>query len=462
MQHMTYYKILGVADDATQQQIKEGYRREAMKWHPDRHAGPRAKAEAHIRFKELAQAYRTLRDPEAREQYDRERADQLHQAQQDATQSNRAEPESRAERREARHSSGPSAAEAERMFYEQMLDLAHELAARGFPESGIAKALIGLGCPEAMAEVVAARAVISRSPGADTHAARADTTDPPRSSGPKQGYHSDQTTEQPYRWTQGDPNTTRPKVCQTSNFAGRWLLLAWIACSWWLTLNSLRQSGNALENLPLVDLVGSAFVWGQVVITGVTLAAGAFIAWAAAALFRIGPVGRGRSAVVGMATLAASLALGGHLQARGPAQANTVSVALPAHIAVAPDPVKAVPRPTHTLGGGQPPFNTGSASRETQATGRLFFCGLTDLQTARQRVCDSERLQDLYEALDFAINRAANRLLAQPNGRHVWERLSRRVDDLQRHPERACPRADEVCLAQAFETLVREVDSGGR
>ena len=36
---MNHYEILGVGPDATEQQIKEAYRREAMKWHPDSHDG---------------------------------------------------------------------------------------------------------------------------------------------------------------------------------------------------------------------------------------------------------------------------------------------------------------------------------------------------------------------------------------------------------------------------------------
>ena len=53
---MNFYEILGVSADATDQQIKEAYRREAMKWHPDRHEGFAAKGNADRRFKDLALA----------------------------------------------------------------------------------------------------------------------------------------------------------------------------------------------------------------------------------------------------------------------------------------------------------------------------------------------------------------------------------------------------------------------
>jgi len=65
-----YYEALGVARDASAEDIKRAYRKLALKWHPDRHqAGDRDAAEA--RFKRISEAYEVLSDPEKRAKYDR-------------------------------------------------------------------------------------------------------------------------------------------------------------------------------------------------------------------------------------------------------------------------------------------------------------------------------------------------------------------------------------------------------
>ncbi len=62
-----YYEALGVSRGATGDQIKSAYRKKALRYHPDRNPGDPA---AHQRFKEAAEAYEVLSNPETRTLYD--------------------------------------------------------------------------------------------------------------------------------------------------------------------------------------------------------------------------------------------------------------------------------------------------------------------------------------------------------------------------------------------------------
>ena len=62
-----YYEVLGVSKNATDAEIKAAYKKMAIKYHPDRNPGNK---EAEEKFKEAAEAYDVLHDPEKRQRYD--------------------------------------------------------------------------------------------------------------------------------------------------------------------------------------------------------------------------------------------------------------------------------------------------------------------------------------------------------------------------------------------------------
>lgn len=66
MRYVDYYKVLGVERNANEADIKKAYRKLAHQYHPDISKDPEAEA----KFKEIAEAYATLKDPEKRAAYD--------------------------------------------------------------------------------------------------------------------------------------------------------------------------------------------------------------------------------------------------------------------------------------------------------------------------------------------------------------------------------------------------------
>lgn len=62
-----YYEVLGIDKNASEDEIKKAYRKLAIKYHPDRNPGSK---EAEEKFKEAAEAYDVLHDPQKRQQYD--------------------------------------------------------------------------------------------------------------------------------------------------------------------------------------------------------------------------------------------------------------------------------------------------------------------------------------------------------------------------------------------------------
>ncbi|GFE65487.1 curved DNA-binding protein [Litoreibacter roseus] len=66
MEYKDYYKTLGVTRDASPEEIKRAFRKNARKYHPDVNTGP----EADAKFKDVNEAYEVLKDPERRAAYD--------------------------------------------------------------------------------------------------------------------------------------------------------------------------------------------------------------------------------------------------------------------------------------------------------------------------------------------------------------------------------------------------------
>lgn len=134
----THYQVLGIEPSATTSQIKDAYRRAAMRWHPDRNRDNIAEAER--RFKEVGAAYAVLSDPRRRQHYD----EQVSQAQSETD------------------DSGFDASAAAEMFMREMVEMATAMAATGYNKDILFGALLSKGVPESIARELAASVIASR------------------------------------------------------------------------------------------------------------------------------------------------------------------------------------------------------------------------------------------------------------------------------------------------------------
>ena len=71
-----YYEVLGVARNANADEIKKAYRKAAIKYHPDKNPGDK---EAEEKFKEAAEAYDVLSNPDKKARYSPEELEALMQ-----------------------------------------------------------------------------------------------------------------------------------------------------------------------------------------------------------------------------------------------------------------------------------------------------------------------------------------------------------------------------------------------
>ena len=68
MSKRDYYEVLGVSKGVDETELKKAYRKIAMQYHPDRNPGDKGVEE---KFKEAAEAYEVLSNPDKRARYDR-------------------------------------------------------------------------------------------------------------------------------------------------------------------------------------------------------------------------------------------------------------------------------------------------------------------------------------------------------------------------------------------------------
>ncbi len=142
---MDPYDILGVSENATPDEIKQAYRREAMKWHPDRSGNS---PESKERFHQAAEAYRFL---SARNGRDGNGAKQAGGYREET-------PGDNFDRDANRGRSGSEGNSADSVFWDVMLDYAIKLAQTGLGEHGITGTLARNGCPERLAAMIAEKA----------------------------------------------------------------------------------------------------------------------------------------------------------------------------------------------------------------------------------------------------------------------------------------------------------------
>jgi len=145
---MDPYDILGISENATQEEIKKAYLREAMRWHPDRCDNS---SEARERFHRAAEAYKFLT-----QKYTRNGSE--YSSKQSSAWNNYRHSKSDNTTGSQRSSAESEDGFADTVFWEEMLDFAIKLAQSGLREREISINLIQNGCPDRIAAVIADKA----------------------------------------------------------------------------------------------------------------------------------------------------------------------------------------------------------------------------------------------------------------------------------------------------------------
>jgi len=131
---LSLYQLLDISPNSSIEEIKAAYRRQALKWHPDRNLGS---AEAAKHFNELNQAYTILIDREKRSEYD-----SLHG-------SMHCEEESRSHVEAQEQSGGKEG------YVNEMIKLALEIKASNVTWNDVVRRLVLQGCPQGLALQIA-------------------------------------------------------------------------------------------------------------------------------------------------------------------------------------------------------------------------------------------------------------------------------------------------------------------
>ena len=143
------YQVLGIERSASAEEIKQAYRREAMKWHPDRNQNS---SQARERFHEAAEAYKTLFGQASNSNREQSNSEDPGKHQYDYS----AESDSRY------NAAGPDQdsrdQSADSVFWDAMLDYAIKLAQTGSNEAEITGYLGKLGCPATLTRTIAEKA----------------------------------------------------------------------------------------------------------------------------------------------------------------------------------------------------------------------------------------------------------------------------------------------------------------